>query len=156
MLVLMICDFFTRYVFLWCPFGRLCFPHRLISFPAFLLSTLFPEMQTRYKKEAGSVCGFSKFITSGSSLSSRFSKFITSGSGLSSRFSKFITSGSGLSSRFSKFQIRVWVRVQNRVQDCLHLCVFSTILKLKEENVPHPTAKKSLNKNRIYKLHYVI
>jgi hypothetical protein len=31
-------------------------------------------MQTRYKIVAGSVCGFSKFVTSGSGLGSGFSK----------------------------------------------------------------------------------
>jgi hypothetical protein len=41
-------------------------------------------MQTRYKKVAGSVCGFPKFVTS----------------------------GSGLGSGFSKIQFWVWVRVQ--------------------------------------------
>jgi hypothetical protein len=41
-------------------------------------------MQTRYKKVAGSVCGFPKFVTS----------------------------GSGFGSGFSKIQFWVWVRVQ--------------------------------------------
>jgi hypothetical protein len=41
-------------------------------------------MQTRYKKLAGSVCGFPKFVTP----------------------------GSGLGSGFSKIQFWVWVRVQ--------------------------------------------
>jgi hypothetical protein len=43
-----------------------------------------PEMQTRYKIVAGSVCGFRKFVAS----------------------------GSGLGSGFSKIQFWVWVRVQ--------------------------------------------
>jgi hypothetical protein len=42
------------------------------------------EMQTRYKIVAGSVCGFPKFVTS----------------------------GSGLGSGFSKIQLWVWFRVQ--------------------------------------------
>jgi hypothetical protein len=44
----------------------------------------FTEKQTRYKIVAGSVCGFSKFVTS----------------------------GSGLGSGFSNIQFWVWVRVQ--------------------------------------------
>jgi hypothetical protein len=43
-----------------------------------------PEMQTRYKIVAGSVCGFPKFVTSGS--------------------------GSGLGTGFLKNQTRVWLR----------------------------------------------
>jgi hypothetical protein len=35
---------------------------------------IITEMQTRYKIVAGSVCGFPKFVTSGSGLGSGFSK----------------------------------------------------------------------------------
>jgi hypothetical protein len=34
----------------------------------------FSEIQIRYKMVAGSVCGFPKFVTSGSGLDSMFSK----------------------------------------------------------------------------------
>jgi hypothetical protein len=59
-------------------------------------------MQTRYKIVAGSVCGFPKFVTS----------------------------GSGLGSGFSKIQVWVWVRVQGSkffqigfwVQDWIGFC----------------------------------
>jgi hypothetical protein len=39
-----------------------------------LIDSLIPEMQTRYKTVAGSVCGFLKFVTSGSGLGFGFSK----------------------------------------------------------------------------------
>jgi hypothetical protein len=90
-------------------------------------------MQTRYKNEAGLVCGFSKFITS----------------------------GSGLSSRFSKFQIRVWVRVLSSGSKpgtglFASLLFFYHFETESRKRAPSNRQKKSLNKNRIHKLHYVI
>jgi hypothetical protein len=60
-------------------------PSRYVDRKTLFNFHISPEMQTRYKIVAGSVCGFPKFVTS----------------------------GSGLGSGFSKIQFWVWVRVQS-------------------------------------------
>jgi hypothetical protein len=55
-----------------------------------------PEMQTRYKKVAGSVCGFPKFVTSGSGFQKS-----NSGFGFGFRVRKF--------PKKTGFGVQVWV-----------------------------------------------